>query len=148
MPAGPSSRSSCTSYGADGTESRIEARAVLDASGTWSQPSPAGADGLPALGEGAADAAITYRVPDLAADGRFAGKHVVMIGSGHSAMTAVNELVRLRRVRPRYADDLGAAPWERSATPSAAARPTSSRPEARSAPGRSSARGLRGRAIC
>jgi len=35
----------------DGVESRVEARAVIDASGTWRQPMPAGADGLPALGE-------------------------------------------------------------------------------------------------
>ena len=42
---------------ADGGEGRIEARAVIDASGTWRSPSPAGADGLPALGEEAAVAA-------------------------------------------------------------------------------------------
>ena len=38
----------------DGIESRLEARAVIDASGTWRRPNPAGADGLPALGERAA----------------------------------------------------------------------------------------------
>jgi hypothetical protein len=32
-----------------------QARAVIDASGTWTQPNPLGASGLPALGE--ADAA-------------------------------------------------------------------------------------------
>ena len=31
--------------GADGTEERIRARAVIDASGTWRRPNPAGADG-------------------------------------------------------------------------------------------------------
>ena len=36
---------------ASGTESRFEAQAVIDASGTWRRPNPAGADGLPALGE-------------------------------------------------------------------------------------------------
>ncbi len=40
----------------DGIESRLEARAVIDASGTWRRPNPAGADGLPALGERAAAA--------------------------------------------------------------------------------------------
>ncbi|MCW2810842.1 MAG: flavoprotein, partial [Friedmanniella sp.] len=39
---------------ADHAESRLWARAVVDASGTWGQPSPAGADGLPARGERAA----------------------------------------------------------------------------------------------
>ncbi|MFE0726581.1 FAD-dependent oxidoreductase, partial [Streptomyces rochei] len=33
---------------ADGGEERITARAVIDASGTWSTPGPMGADGLPA----------------------------------------------------------------------------------------------------
>ena len=32
-------------------EERITARAVIDASGTWTTPNPLGADGLPALGE-------------------------------------------------------------------------------------------------
>ena len=35
-------------------EERITARAVVDASGTWTQPNPLGGDGLPALGEDAA----------------------------------------------------------------------------------------------
>ena len=38
----------------DGVESRLDARAVIDASGTWTQPNPAGADGYPAMGERAA----------------------------------------------------------------------------------------------
>jgi len=81
----------------DGKESRITARAVLDASGNWSQPNPAGADGLPALGEQAAAAATLYRVPDTASVRALAGKHVVVVGNGHSAMTAVNELARVVR---------------------------------------------------
>ncbi|MEV0505288.1 FAD-dependent oxidoreductase, partial [Streptomyces spectabilis] len=36
---------------ADGREERVLARAVVDASGTWSSPGPLGGDGLPALGE-------------------------------------------------------------------------------------------------
>ncbi|MGH3642853.1 MAG: NAD(P)-binding domain-containing protein, partial [Mycobacterium sp.] len=42
---------------ADGTECRVRAQAVVDASGTWGQPNPAGADGVPAVGERAAVAA-------------------------------------------------------------------------------------------
>jgi len=37
---------------ADGREEQIEAKAVIDASGTWASPAPAGAHGLPALGGG------------------------------------------------------------------------------------------------
>jgi cation diffusion facilitator CzcD-associated flavoprotein CzcO len=44
---------------ADGEEAMIEAKAVIDASGTWGSPNPAGADGLPAIGEAAAADRIT-----------------------------------------------------------------------------------------
>ncbi|MCZ9345685.1 flavoprotein, partial [Streptomyces sp. TRM76130] len=43
----------------DGREERITAAAVIDASGTWTLPSPAGGDGLPALGERAAADRVT-----------------------------------------------------------------------------------------
>lgn len=46
-------------------EDRLTARAVLDASGTWSWPNPLGGDGLPAIGERAAANRIAYRMPDL-----------------------------------------------------------------------------------
>lgn len=85
---------------ADGTESRVFARAVIDASGTWSTPSPAGADGLPALGERAAGDRVTYRVPDLkdpAVRARYAGKRTAVIGSGASAFTALALLADLAR---------------------------------------------------
>ncbi|MFL6125138.1 NAD(P)-binding domain-containing protein [Actinophytocola sp.] len=77
---------------ADGAEERITARAVIDASGTWGTPNPLGGDGLPALGEHAASGWISYRVPDLTDDAvrvRYAGRHVVIAGSGHSALTAL-----------------------------------------------------------
>ncbi|MFF3730725.1 NAD(P)-binding domain-containing protein [Streptomyces sp. NPDC002476] len=77
---------------ADGGEDRLFARAVIDASGTWSTPSPAGASGLPALGEKTAADRVTYRVPDLkdpAVRARYAGKRTAVIGSGASAFTAL-----------------------------------------------------------
>ncbi|MFF3452734.1 NAD(P)-binding domain-containing protein [Streptomyces sp. NPDC002730] len=83
---------------ADGSEERIFARAVIDASGTWTTPSPAGGSGLPALGEKAAADRITYRVPDLkdpAVRGRYAGKRTAVIGSGASAFTALAYLADL-----------------------------------------------------
>jgi len=81
--------------GRDGAELRLEARAVIDASGTWRQPNPLGADGLPALGERAAAALVRYQIPDFAEPGPFAGKHTVVVGGGHSAATAVIELARI-----------------------------------------------------
>ncbi|MCQ6554656.1 NAD(P)-binding domain-containing protein [Streptomyces sp. C10-9-1] len=83
---------------ADGREERILARAVIDASGTWSTPGPAGASGLPALGEKAAAARIAYRVPDLkdpAVRARYAGRRTAVIGSGASAFTALAALADL-----------------------------------------------------
>jgi hypothetical protein len=73
-------------------EERILARAVVDASGTWSTPNPLGGDGLPALGERAAADRIAYQVPDLADPSvrdRYAGRRVAVAGSGHSALTAL-----------------------------------------------------------
>ncbi|MFD3874600.1 NAD(P)-binding domain-containing protein [Streptomyces sp. NPDC058623] len=85
---------------ADGSEERVLARAVIDASGTWSTPSPIGGDGLPALGEQAAADRISYRIPDLkdpAVRARYAGKRTAVIGSGASAFTALAYLADLAR---------------------------------------------------
>lgn len=83
-----------------GAESRLEARAVVDASGTWRRPNPAGADGLPALGERAAQDLIAYQVPDRAAAERYAGRHTVVVGSGDSAFNAIHELVQIAAEHP------------------------------------------------
>ncbi|MEV6742549.1 NAD(P)-binding domain-containing protein [Streptomyces sp. NPDC051104] len=85
---------------ADGREERVFARAVIDASGTWATPSPAGGSGLAALGEKAAADRITYRVPDLkdpAVRARYAGKRTAVIGSGASAFTALAYLADLAK---------------------------------------------------
>lgn len=83
---------------ADGREERVFARAVIDASGTWTTPGPAGASGLPALGEKAAADRITYRVPDFkdpAVRARYAGRRTAVVGSGASAFTALAYLADL-----------------------------------------------------
>ncbi|MFC6063020.1 FAD-dependent oxidoreductase [Streptomyces ochraceiscleroticus] len=88
---------------ADGTEERLTARAVIDASGTWSTPGPLGGDGLPALGERAAADHVSYRVPDLkdpAVRARYAGKRTAVIGSGASAFTALAYLADLAKEAP------------------------------------------------
>lgn len=88
---------------ADGREERIAARAVIDASGTWSVPGPMGADGLPALGEKAAADRISYRVPDLwdaAVRARYAGRRTAVVGSGASAFTAIAHLADLAKEEP------------------------------------------------
>ncbi|MER5209566.1 FAD-dependent oxidoreductase [Streptomyces sp. NPDC002838] len=88
---------------ADGGEERITARAVIDASGTWSAPGPLGANGLPALGEKTAADRIAYRVPDLndpAVRARYAGRRTAVVGSGASAFTALAHLADLAKEEP------------------------------------------------
>lgn len=87
--------------GSDG-ERRIHARAVIDASGTWTGANPLGGDGLLAVGEQAAAGRIAYRVPntrDEAIRARYAGKHVVVAGTGVSAKTALLNLADLGGTR-------------------------------------------------
>jgi thioredoxin reductase len=75
----------------------VQADYVIDASGSWLQPNPAGANGLPVPGEQELRERIAYRTPDvLGRDrARYAGKRVLVIGSGHSAMNALAGLVAL-----------------------------------------------------
>jgi thioredoxin reductase len=88
---------------AGGREHRVLAAAVLDASGTWGLPSPAGGNGLPAPGERAAADRVSYRVPDLndpAVRARYAGRRTAVIGSGASAFTALASLAALAKDAP------------------------------------------------
>ncbi len=77
----------------------VEARAVIDASGTWKTPKPSGADGLPAIGEELLADRIFYGIPDVLGKEkiRYAGKDVAVIGGGHSAINALLELADLKR---------------------------------------------------
>ena len=83
-----------------GRECRIQARAVIDASGTWGSANPAGADGLPALGEPAVADLLSYRIPSRSEPERHAGKHTVVVGSGHSAFNALHELEHIAAEHP------------------------------------------------
>lgn len=87
---------------ADGSEVRVDASAVIDASGTWTSPNPAGADGLPAIGERAALEAgvLDYRTPSIEDAADLAGKHIVVVGNGHSAATAIGVLARIAKREP------------------------------------------------
>lgn len=74
------------------------ADAVIDASGTWASPNPAGANGLPAIGEHQAADAVAYGMPDvLGRDrARYTGKTVAVLGAGHSAIGTLIDLVALK----------------------------------------------------
>jgi len=83
-------------------ESDVMARAVIDASGTYESPNPLGASGVPALGEAALSARIFYGIPDvLGRDrARYAGRKVLVVGSGHSAFNVLLDLAALANDEP------------------------------------------------
>lgn len=82
--------------------SMVLARAVIDASGTWFQPNPAGADGRRAQGEASYAERVAYGTPDVTGRDRdrYAGKRVLVVGSGHSAINNVLDLLSLRQAAP------------------------------------------------
>jgi hypothetical protein len=89
--------------GENGQPETLLARAVIDASGTWRSPNPAGASGVPAIGEKAAAVRIRHGIPDVFGRERtrYAGRKVLVIGAGHSAMDAILGLARLRSKVPQ-----------------------------------------------
>lgn len=78
------------------------ARAVIDASGTWSNPNPLGIHGLPAIGEVEARQDIAYGMPDIlgAERSRYAGRKVLVVGAGHSAAGNLLALATLAQQEP------------------------------------------------
>lgn len=86
----------------DGHPVEYRARAVIDASGTWSTPNPLGANGLPAIGEHEHAAAIAYGIPDVLGRDRtrYAGKRTLVVGAGHSAANVLLALAELAETAP------------------------------------------------
>jgi thioredoxin reductase len=80
----------------------LRADAVIDASGTWFSPNPAGANGLRAIGEIEAADRIAYGMPDVLGKqrARYAGKTVAVLGAGHSAIGTLADLARLAEQAP------------------------------------------------
>lgn len=87
---------------ADGSQEGIQARAVIDASGTYATPNPLGAFGVPAAREAEAASRIAYGIPDVTGSDRrrYAGRRVLVVGSGHSAFNALLDLARLQQDEP------------------------------------------------
>ncbi|PKD43715.1 NAD(P)-binding domain-containing protein [Rhodohalobacter barkolensis] len=82
----------------DGEEYQVETKAVIDTSGTWFNPNPVGSSGIPAPGEKKNEQFITYGIPDVrdTYQSDYAGKSVAVVGSGHSAMQIVLDLLKLQ----------------------------------------------------
>jgi hypothetical protein len=85
-----------------GTEEEILARAVIDASGTYGAPGPLGADGTAARGERGLRDRVFYGIPDVLGGQRhrYAGRRVAVVGSGHSALNTLLDLVALKATAP------------------------------------------------
>jgi hypothetical protein len=87
---------------ADGVERATAARAVIDASGTWTKPNPMGVDGLAVPGERGLGDRIAYGIPDVMGAQRadYAGRTTLVVGGGHSAINAALALLALQDAAP------------------------------------------------
>ena len=85
-----------------GNVSEVQACAVIDASGTWRTPNPLGANGLEPLGAETVRERIVGALPDVLGRNRdrFAGRHTVVVGSGHSAANTLLALAALADDEP------------------------------------------------
>jgi len=83
----------------DGTTRRELARAVIDASGTWTNQNPLGSEGYPAVGELEHRDRLAYGMPDVLDRERstYAGKSVYVVGAGYSAANVLLDLAKLAR---------------------------------------------------
>ncbi|WP_339296064.1 FAD-dependent oxidoreductase [Paenibacillus sp. FSL W7-1279] len=77
---------------------RFEARAVIDASGTWGHSNPLHADGIWTREERDLKDRIYYGIPDLSGEQRqkYTGKRVAVVGGGHSAINTLLDLAKLK----------------------------------------------------
>lgn len=86
----------------EGMLTTFEARAVLDASGTWGNPNPANSSGIWLKEEQSLQEQMVYGIPDILGKERerYVNKRVVVVGGGHSAINALLDLAQLKEVRP------------------------------------------------
>src|SRR4029077_7269949 len=80
-----------------GRERVEEADVVLDCTGTYGQHRWMGDGGIPAVGEMAARPRIDHGLEDILGDRRteYAGKRILLVGSGYSAATTACNLAQL-----------------------------------------------------
>jgi len=86
-----------------GGEEEVFGDIVFDTRGCYSYPRNFGSGGIPALNESRLasrkSSPISYYVPDVRQNG-YAGKSVLVIGSGYSAITTINNLLELKKEFP------------------------------------------------
>lgn len=83
----------------DGSVANERADFVIDATGVYGSPNDFGTGGLPAIGLGTVGDSLDRHIPDVtgAARERYAGRRVLLVGSGHSAATALLDFDELAR---------------------------------------------------
>ncbi|CAN7274973.1 NAD(P)-binding domain-containing protein [Paenibacillus sp. LjRoot56] len=76
----------------------VEAKAVIDATGTWTNPNPVLSEGVWTTEESSLSNHIFYGIPDVLGKHkeRYSGKKVLVVGSGHSAINTLLELGELK----------------------------------------------------
>lgn len=82
---------------ADGSEAEASADIVIDTGGVFGNPGSMGQGGAPARGERGLRSEIEYGVPDVLGRDRdrYAGRHTLVVGGGHSAATTIVALAEL-----------------------------------------------------
>ncbi|MBS4199207.1 FAD-dependent oxidoreductase [Bacillus sp. FJAT-49732] len=80
----------------------FEARAVIDASGTWGNPNPAVSSGVWLADEKSLQEKIYYGIPDILEkeQQRYANKRIAVVGGGHSAINTLLDLAKLKEYYP------------------------------------------------
>ncbi|MFT4246091.1 MAG: NAD(P)-binding domain-containing protein [Micrococcaceae bacterium] len=81
----------------------VQARGIIDASGTWRNPNPLGASGIPAIGELENQKYLAGTLPDVLGSerARFADKRVLVVGNGYSAANTILALTELVKAAPK-----------------------------------------------
>lgn len=80
----------------------LEARAIIDATGTWGNPNPATSNGVWLSSERDCQEHIEYGIPNISQNTtRYANKTIAVIGGGHSAINTLLELADLQIKYPR-----------------------------------------------
>lgn len=85
-----------------GTVTEVTARAVIDASGTYRTTNSLGSNGLDPVGLAAVADRVADALPDVLGRERerFTGKHITVVGAGHSAANTLINLATLIRTAP------------------------------------------------
>ncbi|WP_064745756.1 FAD-dependent oxidoreductase [Paenibacillus sp. UNC451MF] len=85
-----------------GTLQVYEAKAVIDASGTWGHSNPVYASGVWTQEEQSLSNHIFYGIPDIKGkdETKYIGKRIAVVGGGHSALNTLLDLAELKESHP------------------------------------------------